>query len=371
MEDAKTYEPGLESPRMQIVCGQEEVLSWQPRLAELSRQCGQSGAMDSLEYYLSRPAFARKRPTLILEEDTSQDHGLAAAVLLYEYQVRGIGCRVFSADYQDGARMVIAPAVARSRTAFRASAALLQRGAAMVHISYEDNAAPAAMTELSLPLATGRPRWAASRREMAGYLPLEETLEATLANLGKTTRRNLRRYRDRTEADLGHQVIDHPKLTREEFLEFNRISTHPVTEQQADWRYKVSQSTASGGLFMGLRAANGDWLSLIGGRTHEDSTHIEWQMNRADMPSYSLGTVMRSHLIEGEVKRGTRKLHFVGGNPLRSGFVTQKVVDLLVLRHALPRWMVRLMLSQTAKQGSHMGRLLVEDGLKWRPWATG
>jgi len=267
---------------------------------------------------------------------------------------------------------VIAPSAARWQTAFRASAALLQRGAMLVHVSYEDDAVPTEMTGLNLPMERGRPRWAASQRQILGYLPLEETVEATLANLGKTTRRNLRRYRDRTKAELGHQAIDHPKLTRDEFLELNRISTHPVTEQQAAWRYKMSQSTPAGGLFLGLRAANGDWLSLIGGRTHDGSTHIEWQMNRADMPSYSLGTVMRSHLIEREVERGTRKLYFIGGtsHPMRSGFVTHKVVDLLVLRHVLPRWMVRLMVSQTAKRESHMGRLLFQDDLKWRPWTT-
>jgi hypothetical protein len=50
--------------------------------------------------------------------------------------------------------------------------------------------------------------------------------------------------------------------------------------------------------------------------------------------------------------------------------VAHKVVDLLVLRHVLPQWMLRLMVSQAAKQGSHMGQLLFQDVLKWRPWAT-
>jgi hypothetical protein len=363
---------------MEIVSGREAVLRWQPRLVELSRRCGQNGAMDNLEYYFSRPAFAGKRPTLVLAAGHGSEQGagprqeLAAAVLLYEYQVRGVACRVFSADYQGGARVVIAPPAARTRTAFQASAALLQQGAMLVHVSYEDDAAPTDMTGLNLPMEKSNPRWTASPRRIIGYLPVEDTFDATLANLGKTTRRNLRYYRRRAEADLGHRAIDHPKLTREEFLGFNRISTHPVTEQEAAWRYKMSRSMPLGGLFLGLRAANGDWLSLVGGRTHEGSTHIEWQMNRADMPAYSLGTVMRSHLIEHEVERGTKKLYFVGGtlHSMRSALVAHKVVDLLVLRHVLPQWMLRLMVSQAAKQGSHMGQLLFQDVLKWRPWAT-
>jgi hypothetical protein len=197
-------------------------------------------------------------------------------------------------------------------------------------------------------------------------------LEATLANLGASTRRNLRRYRVRAEADLGQQVIDHPELTLDEFLRFNRTSTHRVPKQQAAWRHKRCQSRSPGGLFLGLRAASGDWLSLVGGCIHDGSTHVEWQMNRADLPSYSLGTVMRAHLIEREVERGTKRLYFIGGtsHSMRSGFVAHDVVDLVVLRPVLPQWMVRLIVSPMAKQGSHMGRLLAENGLKWHPWAT-
>jgi hypothetical protein len=305
----------LQSPPVRVVRGRRNVLTWKAQLAELSHRCGQADAIALLEEDLARPAFARKRPTLILITGGGGQDGLQAAVLLYEHRIFGVGSRLFSADYQGATRTVIAPEGERARAAFTASEFLIKHGALMVHVSYEGEQ-PRLDPVGRERRAEGRKlTWAIRQRQSTGYLLVQDTVDATLATLGKHTRRNLRYYRRRAEAELGHKAIDHPKITRDEFMAFNRTCSYPLTQEQAARRYQSTQHLPSGYLYLGLKAANGDWLSLIGGRVHEAATHIEWQMNRADMPSYYLSTVMRSHLIEHEVKRRTKRIYFVGGTP--------------------------------------------------------
>jgi hypothetical protein len=90
---------GLNQAPTHIVCGRDEVLQWKDKLSALSRRYGQDGAVGQLEYYLARPAFARKRPTLLLTFREGRGHAtgeLASAVLVYEHQLMKFGCRIFS-----------------------------------------------------------------------------------------------------------------------------------------------------------------------------------------------------------------------------------------------------------------------------------
>jgi hypothetical protein len=63
---------------------------------------------------------------------------------------------------------------------------------------------------------------------------------------------------------------------------------------------------------------------------------MQWQMNRADMTSQSLGTAMRGFLIEHEVKLGTRRMYIEGGttHSMSHAFVPQKATDLIVMRQS-------------------------------------
>ena len=88
-------------------------------------------------------------------------------------------------------------------------------------------------------------------------------------------------------------------------MAFNRISTYPVSEELASWRYESLKLMRDDDLFLGnSRDSSGEWLSLIGGRRQQNGTYVEWQMNRADRAEFSLGTLMRSHLIEHEIQKG-------------------------------------------------------------------
>ncbi len=358
-----------------IVAGRDSILNLRPLLAELSARCGQAGAMDHLEYLLARPGFVGKRPTLILLGGSAEGRmpGSAdevdGAVLLYEYQFQDVGCKVFVADYHGGDRTVIAPLALRPRIAFMAAAALMKRHALMVQLTYEDGVAPLDTAGVESG-ARRRFRWLAETRDMTGYLPIEATVDETLANLGKHTRRNLRQYRRRAEANLGYLQIDHPELTKNEFVEMNRICAYPVSDEVAGWRYDAAKMFVEGSLFIGLKAANGDWLSLIGGRTNGASTVIEWQMNRADLPSYSLSTLMRSHLIEHEVARGGKRIYFVAGtsHSIRNSMVPDRFVDVSVLRYPAPASLVRRFMPEAGEDPNFLMATLAREPEAWRLW---
>ena len=355
-----------------IVRGRNAILRMREMLVELSARCDQHGAMDHLEYFLSRPKFANKIPCLILFcsvcPPTSPDE-IEGAILLYEYQVSGFGCRVFVADYHGGDRTVIAPAQFRAQIASLGCRALLSRGALAVQLTYQTELSKA--NESFIHAANGNPRWwrATSVRAMHGYVPLEDTYDATLANFGKHTRRNLRASRRHAEAKLGYTFVADPVMSKKEFMAFNRVSAYPVSEELASWRHDAMKLLPEC-LFLGLRDSSGQWLSVIGGRRHQYGTFVEWQMNRADMTSFSLGTLMRSHLLEHEVERGCKRLYLVGGtsHSMKFAFGMEHFVDLVTLRRALPAFLLRRFARPLMLEETFLVQAIADPKLKWEHW---
>jgi hypothetical protein len=355
-----------------VLRGRDAVLRMYGMLVELSARCDQHGAMDHLEYFLSRPKFASKIPCLILfcsgPLPTTSDE-IVGAILLYEYQIKGVGFRVFVADYHGGDRTLIAPPPFRAQVASLGCAALLARGALAVQLTYQTD--PASPEESFVRVIKGSSRWrrASSVRMMHGYVPLEETYDATLSSFGKHTRRNLRASRRDAEAKLGYTFIADPVISKEEFVALNRVSTYPVSDEIAAWRYDAIKMMR-GCLFLGIWGRNGEWLSIIGGRRHENGTFVEWQMNRADMSSHSLGTVMRSHLIEHEVQRGSKRLYLVGGtsHSMKYAFGHEHFVDLVALQRALPAFLLRRFARPLMLENTFLVQALANPKLKWQPW---
>jgi len=363
--------PGQLAPPMRIVRGREAVLAWNDKLVDLSRRYGQTGAMDHLEYHLGRRAFARKNPALVLTMDANANGAETpeAAVLLYEHRIGSVGCGLFSADYHGAVRTVIAPEADRARTAFAACSALLKRGALLVHASYEGEHPPAGTAGVASPLKGHALQWTTIQRPISGYLRLESTVDATLANLGRHTRRNLRYYRRRAETNLGVQFVPRVEMSLEQFLELNRSSMNPIAENLATDQY-ISMAHLKHPLFAGVRDAQGQWLSLIGGRRHEGTTEVLWQMNRAGFERHSLSTVMRAYLLESEVAEGTTKLAFEGGtrHSMKYSFVNASVVDILVRRQGMRAWALRRFAESLFPERSFLRDSLADRELIWTPW---
>ena len=356
---------------LQIVRGRESILKLKTELMALCERCGHRGAMDYLEYFLSRPQFCVKIPSLILISPGMQGEAgekPEGAVLLYEHKVLGHGSRVFVTDFHAAHRSVIAPQGSTIKVATMACEALIRSGALVAQISFLDETRDEAAVLREAAARSGRRgcMWAMTVREMVGSLPLQSTYDETLALMGKHTRRNLRYYRRRAEAEIGCEFVTEPVITEEEFLVANQASAYPVSEELARWRF-ASLAGLPGRLWLGIKNNRDEWLSLIAGRSHHGITEIDWQVNRSGLPEYSLSTVMRSYLLEHEIAKGTHRLYFEGGtpHPIRHTLEREKIVDLVVLRRSPRGLLLRSLARRFAKNSSYLTRVLADRNVQW------
>jgi hypothetical protein len=356
-------------PVPHIVRGADSILRMSTRLMELCAKSGQPGAMDDLDYFLSRPQIRKKTPCVIgLSAGAQEMMGdLDAAVLLYEHQMSGRGLRIFATDDTTGRRTLVSAPLLRSRFALAACHTLLTHGAQCVLLSFrhDETCVDGALAEILADPGYGC-RWASREREIAGHLPFESSLDATLALMGARTRNHLRYYRKKAEQQMGCVFMPDAKISREDFIELNRICAYPVPDDVAAWRYD-SLSVLKSPLLYGLRDRDGHWLSLIGGRHSNGNMEMYWQMNRDDIPSQSLSTAMRALLIEHEVKLGTRRLYVEGGttHSMSHAFVREKVTDLIVLRQSPIARIIPAMVKRFLPPENMLVKVLEDADLKW------
>jgi hypothetical protein len=369
-----------ETPTIRVLRGRDAVARMAEMLQELCQRTGQDGAMDCLDYLLHTPTALEKTPTLVLvgldagvDATRATADDVVGAVLLYEYRVAGMGMRVFATDDTTGERTVIAPMSLRAKVADAACRSLMKRSALAVLISFESMAEADDAVETRAGLSAeerGAVCWMAKqRRAVPRSLPLEESLEATLATLGRRTRRNLRYYRRRVEREVGTAFVPHVAMQEDEFLGINRKSINPTPDAVAAWRYSAIQQTP-GALFAGVRARDGRWLSLIGGRRQLQVTEIDWQMNLAGPPRNSLSTVMLSYMLEREINLGTKKLAFRGGTPhsMRHSFVSVDAVDVIAQRRSATAWLLRKLSRWILPEKNFLGQALRDGNLRWTKW---
>ena len=379
-----------------IVTGRPAILKLQRELAELASRTWQTGEADTLDYLTSTPAASKKIPHVLLFDDpSSRQSAPSAAVFLFEYKTPLGGTRVFASDDGTGRRNIIALPQHRARVAALASRTLFDRGAHIVHLGFcesfrsaDESRDPISGRACSPRSPGGSPAaeiiaaefrrhkpcshaadWAFSEREVASYLPLLGTFEATLAAIGRKTRTNLRYYRRRCEAEFGCYFVAEAKPTLEEFLAFNRESTYAVSDELAAYRFHTTRSIPN--CFMpGLRDRNGRWLSLVGMRRHNTFVELDWQMNRADMPASSLCTVMRSYLIEHEISLGSTRLYIEGGTPqpLRHSFVHHTLSEVTVVRRSAYVRLLERFSPILFPPRNYIRHLLSDPTLLWKPW---
>jgi hypothetical protein len=388
---------------VRLIRGVQRIAALQPELAALARRCGQAGEADHLLHFLSTPDALRKTPWLLLGCDGDASSFAAAAqtpawaALLFEYRLplpAGLaGARLYASADSTGRRNVLAPPGRRSAAAALAAHTLITHGAHIVHIAFSETYqdSPAAtphdpqvqpstssvdesLTEdahrrcgedaVELRIASalqacdrvadrslsrrlrGQLAWTLHQHAIPLYLPLLDTLEATLATIGQKTRANLRYYRRRAEQELQVEFVRHAVLSKDAFLDFNRRCTYAVPDAMARHRLSALATpldspadgvSKPGATFCaGVRDGKGAWLSLVGGRRMNGFVEIDWQMNRADLPRYSLSTVMRAFLIEDEIALGSTRFFIEGGtpHPIGHSFVQECVGELTVKRRS-------------------------------------
>ncbi len=295
--------------------GKKAVLAIAPVLESLAARCGQLGAVDYLEYFLTGPYVGPKTPCVFLFRSPDctrsaselDETDVRGAVLMYEYRMCGLRTKIFATDDEGGERTVLAPLCARPRIAAVAAEYLIRTGAQLVFMSIgsEDHAVSQAMQ--SMEGHRGKPSiWTTRERRVRRYLLLQSTYDETLATMGKHTRRNLRAFRRRAEAELHADFVSVAELSRDDLVTLNGLCSYPVPDRVAAWRHRTATELI-GSFLLGIRSGDGRWLSLLGGRRHHGTTEVAWQMNREGLEAFSIGTVMRSYLIEHEIALGTKR----------------------------------------------------------------
>ncbi len=360
-----------------VLRGRAAILRLQPVLETLSELCGQIGATDYLEYFLTATDNLKKTPYLVLMtsrfdagvcELRAED--LYGAVLVYEYRVFGFGSSLFTASDYNGSRAVIAPARLRRQVSAAVCRYLMDRGAQIVLLNLEPGAPESCQRCFESAMAGNAKRWwGTQRREVGATIALEKSLDATLARMGKHTRRNMRYYRRKAEAELGCSFTADVKniLTMPQLLELNNASTHPVPHSVIERRYQTTKSM-DGFFCVGLSQADGQWISLLGGRRHHGVTEIDWQMNRGGLARLSVGTVIRSYLIEHEIAIGMEKLFFEGGTPhsMRHAFLSEEAMDIVVLNRSLSVFLLRRLARWLHPEKNFLLQTLLSPAVKWQ-----
>ncbi|HEV2646708.1 MAG TPA: hypothetical protein VGU46_10115 [Acidobacteriaceae bacterium] len=348
--------------------GRAAILAKAEMLEELCRRTGKEHAMRWLEYEMDKPTARKKIPTLLLiglNEDVTPEQATAGdvlgAVMLYEYKFAGLGLQLFATDDMTGAATVIAPAHCRSEVTQTACGQLMDVGALAVLITFT----PDEQQESTSYGSSAAFSMARQVRSVPLGLALGQTLDETLATLGKHTRRNLRAYRRRLELELGSEFVPQVEMERSDFLAFNRASMNPTTDHVVRWRYD-SAHAGEEMMFAGIRARDGQWLSLMGGRRHGDTVSIDWQMNRDGMADRSLSTVLRCYVLEHETALGMKQMIFTGGTPhsMRHSFTRVDAVDAIAVRRSAGGRLVRW-LAQWVMPGNFMVQLLRDTKLRW------
>ncbi len=352
--------------------GREAVAARSREMEELARRCGQAGAMHGLRFLLEQEYTGRKIPHLVCFHALRGE--LTGAVLLFEHRVAGWPTGLMATGDRFGVRTVIGVNALRPWLAREACAAMLRRGAKAVLVSFKW----AGRVRAADFAADVEPRWAMQTRTVRDTLPLAPSLDATFALLGKRTRTHLRYYRRRVEkafscayvpdAASSFDLNDGSLLTR-----LNRDSLDPVAQCVFDLQFRMA-AILPGGFIGGLRADDGKWLALVGGWRQAGTTWIQWQTNASGYQDVSLGTALRSFLIEDEVVRGTARLAFHGGtsHSMSHAFQEDQVVDMVAIRQGgragrltrLVPWLYSRLPSLTSR-GNLLGDVLASGRLRW------
>ncbi len=338
----------------------------------LSARTGQPDAVDDLEFFLKLPESRLKEPCAVLFPETEDCDGeVGAAVLLFQYRLFGVASRVYSSADMTGRRTVIAPATERMRVAAAAVRLLLERGGQICLLTVNGTAAHGEAGSLQAQAGAvmkglAGARWSLHGRDVPLYLRLEATTDKTLAGIGQRTRSNLRYYRRRSERDLGCVFVPDAQISDEEFLRFSKLCKYAVPDELAKWRLQ-SLGLIQRPFLHGLRNRDGEWLAVVAGRRLSNGVEIDWQCNRADLPEYSLSTVVRAYLIEHEVGLGSRRLYIEGGtpNPIQHSFATEQASDLVVVRRTLYTRAIRRLAPQRRFPKNHVSQAIADPALTW------
>ncbi|WP_047497525.1 hypothetical protein [Terriglobus sp. TAA 43] len=332
-----------------LISGSSDLLNAAHRLEEIGRQCGQENIEARLRFLLTVPYFGNKIPHAVLLYD--QENELSAAVIILEYRWQQLGLGIFVPMDPDGDLTVLAAPELQSAAAGKAAAFLMQKQARAVYL--------VARSDGTGERIAGMPPITVLHRDLRRTLPLLGSLDETLASMGSRSRRNLRNFARRAIKEFGAVFYPDCDISEENLIEINQVCAYPVPDWVSSWRYHSAHTL--GGFVGGLRAANGEWLSLLGGRRYGDTTIIDWQMNRIDLGSISIGTAMRYFQTEHEIAMGCKWLQFNGStaHSIQNAFQRETVTDLLWMRSPYRLSFIRRLWAKLLPDSNRLKAMLI------------
>lgn len=173
--------------------------------------------------------------------------------------------------------------------------------------------------------------WCKSEMRPHGdWLQLASSYESFLHSLGAHTRRNLRYYRRRAEAE-GYRFM--PTLSLSAYdnavsaLNRGGESAEAREHEQRDHRFFSHFGQQPGGsVLAGLAAPDGRLVSVLSGVRAGNHLHLLSQFNDESIEAFSPSLVLRGYLIEQLIAQGVASIHFVNGSPAGLGRYCEPVL---------------------------------------------
>lgn len=153
-----------------------------------------------------------------------------------------------------------------------------------------------------------------TRAERHAHLELPPAFDDFLAKLGPHHRRNLRNFRRKSE-QAGNEFVS--ELRYQDFCVAAKrlVGKADFSENTTNFaRCLAMIGTMPTAIMIGLRASNGDFVSVAGGFHDGRRAIVVMQLNDRAFTRASLSLVLRSHLIENLIERGSRELVFWAGS---------------------------------------------------------
>ena len=345
----------LDGPRAtHLVIGNRGLHSCLAEIRQLRRRCGQEDDLTTEpEYFIAANTLPNRRCSAVL---IRREQELEACVLFYEHTRLGIGLGLFRGGDYIGESLVAGPEALHVQYVHLATQALLkQRRIHGVSLTFKASM-DACVEVMGAPsnLRLYRPTTVQHK------LPLASTYEGLLAGMGPRTRRSLAGKRQQLEKSKDVRFI--PALDAELSLEgMLALATKSTPERISDFyhaRYRLLRANSEF-FSMGLRLADGTWLSLLTGWRLHGVTYVDLQMNDMHYKKESISAVMRAFMLEHEIARKQQSINFVGGSSLllrRYCEPVEPCTDIFVGKAGL-RSRFFEMLAKRARSGSVYERL--------------
>jgi hypothetical protein len=338
----------------QVVIGNRAIQSHLVEILDLRRRCHQEDDLTTEpECFFAANTLPNRRCAAVM---IRKDQELEACVLFYEHTRYGIGLGLFRGGDYVGESLVVAPEALRVHYVHLATQALLKQW--RIHgVSITMKAPVDRCIEIMGPASYFK-RFVGS--EVQHKLQLASTYEGMLASMGPRTRRSLAGKRQQLEKSMNVEFIAalEPDQSLEAMLELHGKSTPQRISDFYHARYRLLRAKSEF-FSMGMRLADGPWLSMVTGWRRNQVTYVDLQMNDMHYKKESLSAVMRAFLLEHEIGIKQELMNFVAGSSLllrRYCEPLEPITDLFIAKPGLRSQFFEMVASR-AKSGSVYERL--------------